>query len=49
VITEVDGFSSYVGASSTALQDVLASSDVESIEVTLDTHMDPEAYRPRWR
>jgi hypothetical protein len=49
VITEVDGFSSYVGGSRLALQDVLASSEVEAIEVTLDTHMDPEASRPRWR
>jgi hypothetical protein len=49
VITEVDGFSSYVGASRTGLQDVLASSDVEAIEVTLDTHMDPETSRPSWR
>jgi hypothetical protein len=49
VITEVDGFSTYVGASRAALEDVLASSDVETIEVTLDTHMDPEASRPWWR
>jgi hypothetical protein len=49
VITEVEGFSSYVGGSRAALENVLASSDVEAIEVTLDAHMDPEASRPRWR
>jgi hypothetical protein len=38
VITEVDGFSTYVGGGRSALQDLLASSDVEAIEVTLNTH-----------
>jgi hypothetical protein len=49
VETEVDGYSTYVGASRVALDDLLASSQVEAIEVTLDTHMDPGPYRPRWR
>jgi hypothetical protein len=49
VITEVDGFSSYVGASRVALGDILALSDLEAIEVNLDTHMDPETSRPWWR
>jgi hypothetical protein len=49
VVTEVDGYSTYVGGSRTAIEDVLASTDVEAIEVTLDTHMDPEGYRPRWQ
>lgn len=48
VITEIDGFSTYVGGSRAAIQDVLASPDVEAIEVMLDTHMDPGPYRPRW-
>jgi hypothetical protein len=42
VVTEIDGFSTYVGGSRAMLQDVLASPDMEAIEVTLDTHMDPE-------
>jgi hypothetical protein len=49
VETEVDGYSTYVGASRAALDDLLASSQIEAIEVTLDTHMDPEGYPPRWR
>ncbi len=49
VITEIDGFSTYVGGSRSALQNVLASPDVEAIEAALDTYMDPEASRPRWR
>jgi hypothetical protein len=49
VITEIDGFSTYVGGSRPAIQDVLHSPDVEAIEVTLDTHMDPETSRPWWR
>jgi hypothetical protein len=39
VVTEVDGFSTYVGGSRAVLQDLLMSQDVEAIEVTLDTHM----------
>jgi hypothetical protein len=49
VVTEVDGYSTYVGATSAAVEDVLASPDIEAIQVTLDTHMDPEGFRPRWR
>ena len=49
VQTEVDGYSTYVGATRAAVEDLLASSEVEAIEVTLDTHMDPEGYLPRWR
>jgi tryptophanyl-tRNA synthetase len=43
VITEIDGFSSHVDASRLAIEDVLASPDVEAIEVKLDTHMDPRS------
>jgi hypothetical protein len=49
VITEIDGYSTYVGGSRAAIGDVLASADMETIEVTLDTYMDPELYPPRWR
>jgi hypothetical protein len=49
VVTEIDGFSTYIGGSRAAIQDVLGSVDVEAIEVTLDTHMDPETSRPWWR
>lgn len=49
VQTEVDGYSTYVGATRAAVDDLLASSDVEAIQVTLDTHMDPEGYLPKWR
>ena len=49
VVTEVDGFSTYVSCDRVALADLLASSDVEAIEVTLDTHMDPEENHPWWR
>jgi hypothetical protein len=48
VVTEVDGFSTYVGCDRVALRDLLDSPDVEAIEVTLDTHMDPEENRPWW-
>jgi hypothetical protein len=47
VITETTDL--VVGASHPAIEDVLASIDVKTIEVTLDTHMDPEIYPPRWR
>jgi hypothetical protein len=49
VVTEIDGFSTYVGGTRALLQDALASPDVETIEVTLKTHMDPESSRPSWR
>ncbi len=47
VITEIDGYSTYVGGSRAAIGDVLASPDLETIEVTLDTHMDPGLHPPR--
>lgn len=49
VITEVDGYSSYVGADRATLVDLLASSDIEALEVPLDVHMDPEGHLPFWR
>gem|GEM_PF-7011241 len=49
VITELDGFSTYVGVSRAALQDVRASPDVEASRLPLDAHMDPGGCRPRWR
>ena len=49
VVTEIEGYSTYVGGGRAAIYDVLASLDVESIEVTLDTHMDPGPWPPRWR
>lgn len=49
VLTEVDGYSTYVGGSRPLVHDLLSSRDVETIEVTLDTRIDPEGYTPRWR
>lgn len=49
VVTEVDGYSSYVGGTRLAITDVLESPEVETIEVPLDVHMDPEMSRPWWR
>jgi hypothetical protein len=49
VVTEVDGYSTYLGGTHAAIEDVLASTDLEAIEVPLDVHMDPGPYRPRWR
>ena len=49
VVTEIEGYSTYVGGGREVIDDVLASPDVESIEVTLDTHMDPGEFPPRWR
>jgi len=49
VVTEVDGYSSYVGGSRGAVAAVVASSELEAIEVPHDVHMDPECSRPRWR
>jgi hypothetical protein len=49
VATEVDGYSTYVGASGPAIDDVLASSALEAISVAHDVHMDPGPHRPRWR
>ena len=41
VATEVDGFSTYVGASRAAIAAVLASPDLEGVAVTAQTPMDP--------
>lgn len=41
VATEVDGFSSYVGGSRAAIDGVLASSELETIQVTAQTPLDP--------
>ncbi len=49
VTTEVDGYSTYVGASRPAIEDVLESPDLEAIGVPHDVYMDPGPYRPRWR
>ena len=49
VVTEVDGFSTYVGADRSAIDDVLESSEMEAIGVPHDVHMDPGPYPPRWR
>ena len=49
VVTEVDGFSTYIGGTRTAIEDVVASSELEAIEVPLSVRMDPGPYRPRWR
>ena len=49
VVTEVDGYSSYVGGSRDAVGAVVDAPELEAIEVPLDVHMDPECYRPRWR
>jgi hypothetical protein len=49
VITEIDGYSSYVGASREAIDALLVDPEIESIEVPIDVPMDPGPYRPRWR
>jgi hypothetical protein len=49
VVTEVDGYSTYVGATSAAVDDVVAAPGIEAIRVTLDTHTDPGPFRPQWR
>jgi hypothetical protein len=49
VVTEIDGYSSYVGATRSAIADVLVSPDIEALEVPLDVYMDPEMHPPRWR
>jgi hypothetical protein len=41
VATEVDGFSTYAGGSQAAIDDVLASSELEAIQVTARTPLDP--------
>lgn len=49
VVTEVDGYSTYLGGPESLVADVLGSLEVEAIEVSSDVHMDPGPYRPRWR
>jgi hypothetical protein len=49
VITEIEGFSTYVGGTAGAIADVVSASDVEAIEVPHDVHMDPGLYVPFWR
>ena len=44
VITEVDGYSTYVGGTASCVDAVIASSDLEAIEVTADVPMDPGPY-----
>jgi hypothetical protein len=47
--TEVDCYCTYVGAPRAVVDDLLAATAVEAIEVTLDNHLDAGGYRPRWR
>jgi hypothetical protein len=49
VSTEVDGFSTYVGGTSNAIEDVVSSSGLEALRVPVDVHMDPGIYSPRYR
>jgi len=49
VITEIEGYSTYVGGSRAAIDDVLSATDLEAIEVPRDVHMDPGPYVPFWR
>jgi hypothetical protein len=49
VITEIEGFSTYVGGSRAAIDDLLSATDLEAIEVHHDVHMDPGAFVPFWR
>ena len=49
VVTEIDGFSTYVGGSRPAIGDIVASSELEAIAVPLNVRMDTGPYRPRWR
>lgn len=49
VVTEIDGYSTYVGGSRAAIDEIVTSPDVEAIEVSLEVHMDPGPYPPRWR
>ena len=41
VATEVDGYSTYVGGSRAAIDDVLASPELEAVAATARTEMDP--------
>jgi hypothetical protein len=49
VITEIEGYSSYVGGSREAIHALLVDPEIEAIEVPLDVPMDPGPYRPRLR
>ncbi len=49
VVTEIDGYSTYVGGSLAAITEIVTSLDVEAIEVSLEVCMDPGPYPPRWR
>jgi hypothetical protein len=44
VATELDGYSTYVGGTRECIQAVLAAPDLEAIQVTADTKMDPGPY-----
>jgi hypothetical protein len=44
VATELDRYSTYVGGSTEAIQDVLSTANLEAIEVTADVRMDPGPY-----
>jgi hypothetical protein len=46
VITEIDGYSSYVGWSRESIDELLVEPEIEAIEVPLDVPMDPGAYPP---
>jgi hypothetical protein len=49
VITEIEGYSTYVGASRETAEALLVDPEIETIEVPLDVRMDPGPYRPRRR
>jgi hypothetical protein len=48
VVTHIEGYSTYAGASRVAVDDVLAS-PLEAIEVTPGVHLDPNDFPPVWR
>lgn len=49
VVTEIEGYSTYVGGCSALIEDLVASTEIEAIGVGLDVRMDPEDRLPRWR
>ena len=49
VVTEIDGYSTYVGGSRETIDELLSSSELEAIEVPLDVHLDPGPFPARWR
>jgi hypothetical protein len=49
VVTEIDGYSTYVGAPRAAIDELLTSTELEAIEVSLDVHLDPGPFQPGWR